>query len=276
MNEPVRLAKRLADMLACSRREAEQYIEGGWVSVDGVVVEEPQFRVLNQAVALSPDASLLALTPVTMLLHKPAGYEAAEAVAAAAGAARVDAGAGPAGARAGSGAAGARAGASVQTAAQLLIAANHSPADRSGIRPLKKHFSSAEMVTPLATPASGLVIFTTDWRVTRKLREDARLLEHEVVVEVSGDIKPGGLERLNRVDHGFTYRGALLPPAKVSWQSEARLRFALKGEVPGQIAYMCDSVGLKITAMKRLRVGRMSLSQLAPGQWRYLMPYERF
>jgi 23S rRNA pseudouridine2604 synthase len=265
MNEPVRLAKRLADMLACSRREAEQYIEGGWVSVDGVVVEEPQFRVLNQTVALSPDASLLALTPVTMLLHKPAAYEAAEAVAA--GTARVDAGAGPAGARAG---------ASVQTAAQLLVAANHSPADRSGIRPLKKHFSSAEMVTPLATPASGLVIFTTDWRVTRKLREDARLLEHEVVVEVSGDIKPGGLERLNRVDHGFTYRGALLPPAKVSWQSEARLRFALKGEVPGQIAYMCDSVGLKITAMKRLRVGRMSLSQLAPGQWRYLMPYERF
>ena len=265
MNEAVRLAKRLADMLACSRREAEQYIEGGWVSVDGVVVEEPQFRVLNQAVVLSPDASLLALTPVTMLLHKPAGYEALEAVQAAdaQGASAADA-------------ASARRGASVQTAAQLLTAANRSPADRSGIRPLKKHFSSADMVTPLATPASGLVIFTTDWRVTRKLREDARLLEHEVVVEVSGDIKSGGLERLNRVDHGFTWRGALLPPAKVSWQSEARLRFALKGEVPGQIAYMCDSVGLTITAMKRLRVGRMSLSQLAPGQWRYLMPYERF
>ena len=263
MNEPVRLAKRLADMLACSRREAEQYIEGGWVSVDGVVVEEPQFRVLNQAVVLSPDASLLALTPVTMLLHKPAGYEALETLAAA-------------GAPSAAGADSARRGASVQTAAQLLTTANRSPADRSGIRPLKKHFSSADMVTPLATPASGLVIFTTDWRVTRKLREDARLLEHEVVVDVTGDIKPGGLERLNRVDHGFTYRGALLPPAKVSWQSEARLRFALKGEVPGQIAYMCDSVGLTITAMKRLRVGRMSLSQLAPGQWRYLMPYERF
>jgi len=39
---------------------------------------------------------------------------------------------------------------------------------------------------------------------------------------------------------------------------------------------MCDSVGLKIEAMKRLRVGRMPLSQLPVGQWRYLMPYERF
>lgn len=251
MTEPVRLAKRLAEMLACSRREAEQYIEGGFVTVNGVVVEEPQARVQNQAIVLSPGASLLALTPVTILLHKPAGYESRDAANA-------------------SGDAG------IQTAAQLLTAANHSPDDRSGIRPLKKHFASSELLTPLATAASGLVVFSGDWRVARKLREDARLLEHEVVVEVSGEIRPGGLERLNRIDHGFTYRGALLPPAKVSWQSEKRLRFALKGEVTGQIAYLCESVGLKIEAMKRLRVGRMSLSQLQPGQWRYLMPYERF
>ena len=70
--------------------------------------------------------------------------------------------------------------------------------------------------------------------------------------------------------------GTQLSPAKVSWQSEARLRFALKGEVPGQIAFLCESVGLTVEAMKRLRVGRVPLSQLPPGQWRYLMPYERF
>jgi 23S rRNA pseudouridine2604 synthase len=245
MTEPVRLAKRLAEMLSCSRREAEQYIEGGWVSVDGVIIEEPQFRVLDQAITLDKDASLLALTPVTLLLHKPAGHEA-----------------GPDG--------------NAASLAPLLSPATQSPDDRSGIRPLKKHFSSVELVTPLATPASGLVVLTQDWRVTRKLREDARLMEHEVVVDVSGDIKPGGLERLNRVDHGFTFKGMLLPPAKVSWQSETRLRFALKGEVPGQIAYMCDSVGLKVEGMKRLRIGRVAMSQLQPGQWRYLLPHERF
>lgn len=245
MTEPVRLAKRLAEMLSCSRREAEQYIEGGWVSVDGVIVEEPQFRVLDQAITLDKDASLLALTPVTLLLHKPAGHEA-----------------GPDG--------------NAASLALLLSPATQSPDDRSGIRPLKKHFSSVELVTPLATPASGLVVLTQDWRVTRKLREDARLMEHEVVVDVSGDIRPGGLERLNRVDHGFTFKGALLPPAKVSWQNETRLRFALKGEVPGQIAYMCESVGLKVEGMKRLRIGRVAMSQLQPGQWRYLLPHERF
>ena len=245
MTEPVRLAKRLAEMLSCSRREAEQYIEGGWVSVDGVVIEEPQFRVLDQAITVDKDASLLALVPVTLLLHKPAGYEA-----------------GPDGGAA--------------SLAPLLSAVTRSPGDSSGIRPLKKHFSSVELVTPLATPASGLVVLTQDWRVTRKLREDARVMEHEVVVDVSGDIKPGGLDRLNRVDHGFTHNGVLLPPAKVSWQNETRLRFALKGEVPGQIAYMCESVGLKVEDMKRLRIGRVAMSQLQPGQWRYLLPHERF
>ena len=233
MPEPIRLAKRLAEMLPCSRREAEQYIEGGLVTVDGVVIEEPQFRVLHQKIELSKGASLLGPTAVTLLLHKPAGFEAD------------------------------------------LKQATRAPADRSGITLLKKHLA-AEMLTQLALPASGLVVFTDDWRVARKLVDDASVLEHEVVVEVEGNIKPGGLERLNRVDHGFTFNGKLLGPAKVSWQSEARLRFAIKGEQPGQIAYFCESVGLTITGMKRLRIGRVAMSGLLVGQWRYLLPVERF
>lgn len=249
MTEPVRLAKRLAQMLNCSRREAEQYIEGGWVRVDGVVVEEPQHRVLDQKVELDPDASLLELVPVTLLLNKPAGFQAG-----------LDAGAGRA----------------ASPALQLLAAANQTKDDRSGIRPLKKHFSALTLATPLATPASGLVVFTQDWRVTRKLSEDASVMEHEVIVDVSGTITPGGLQRLNRIDHGFTFNGVLLPPAKVSWQNETRLRFALKGERPGQIAFMCESVGLSVQAMKRIRVGRVPMSSLPVGQWRYLQPHERF
>jgi 23S rRNA pseudouridine2604 synthase len=249
MTEPVRLAKHLAHMLNCSRREAEQYIEGGWVRVDGVVVEEPQHRVLDQKVELDPDASLLELAPVTLLLNKPAGFEA-----------------GPDGATP----------RPAKPAAQLLVAGNHAEDDRSGIRPLKKHFSALTLATPLATPASGLVVFTQDWRVARKLSEDASVMEHEVIVDVTGTISPGGLQRLNRIDHGFTFNGVLLPPAKVSWQNETRLRFALKGERPGQIAFMCESVGLSVQAMKRIRVGRVPMSSLRIGQWRYLQPHERF
>ncbi len=229
----VRLAKRVAELVPCSRSEAEQFIAGGWVTVDGMVIEEPQHRVERHTVVVSKNASLLGLAAVTLLLHKPAGQPAA------------------------------------------LLPAQQSKTDRSGTQPLKKHLT-AELVTDLSLPASGLVVFSQDWRVARKLREDSATLEHEVVVDVQGQIKPGGLERLNRVDHGFTFNGLRLGAAKVSFQSEARLRFALKGERPGQIAYMCESVGLRVTAMKRLRIARVPLSDLPVGQWRYLGAHERF
>jgi len=247
MTEPIRLAKRLADMLACSRREAEQYIAGGFVRVDGVLIEEPQFRVQDQKIDVSPDASLLAAMPVTILLHKPADVEAG--LGALRGAA---------------------------SAAGLLLPANLWKDDRSELSPLKKHFADQVLVSPLAPRASGLVVFTQDWRVARKLSEDANVMENEVLVEVSGEIKPGGLERLNRVDHGYTFNGIFLGAAKVSWQSEKRLRFALKGERPGQIAFLCESVGLQVEGMKRIRIGRVAMSSLPVGQWRYLLPHEKF
>jgi 23S rRNA pseudouridine2604 synthase len=84
------------------------------------------------------------------------------------------------------------------------------------------------------------------------------------------------LERLNRADHGYTFNGRPLPPTRASWQSETRLRFAVKGEIPGQLAYLCEAVGLKVTGMRRLRIGQVSMSGLLPGQWRYLAPNERF
>ena len=82
-----------------------------------------------------------------------------------------------------------------------------------------------------------------------------------------------GLKRLN---HGLEWNGKALPPIRVSWQNERRLRFAIKGERPGQIVHMCDSVGLKVLGMKRIRIGRVPMAGLAPGQWRYLPDGERF
>jgi len=240
MTEPVRLAKRLAELFSCSRREAELYIAGGWVTVDGQVVEEPQFRVLQQKVELHPHASLAPLEPVTILLHQPSDLDAS-----------MD-----------------------EDAAQWLISADtRSPDDHSSIRTLKQHFARLTPTTPLEKHASGLLVFTQDWRVARKLLDDAATIEQEYIVEVAGELAPNGLKRLN---HGLSFNGRLLPPLKVSWQNETRLRFALKGVQPGQIAHMCQSVGLEVLGMKRIRLGRVAMAKLPVGQWRYLTPHERF
>ena len=255
MIEAVRLAKRVAELKSCSRREAEQYIEGGWVRVEGQVVEEPQFRVQGQRIAIDPEASLLALAPVTILLHKPPGY---------------DAGTGEPTDIKG-------VGKGVRPALALVSSESHATDDRSGIRPLKKHFTKQALGLPLESGASGLVVFTQDWRIERKLHEDATLIEQEFTVEVAGEVGPDTLDHLN---HGLQAQGRPLPAVKVSISSTqdgtTRLRFAVKGAHPGLIAYLCERVGLTIKSMKRIRIGRVPLTTLAPGQWRYLLPHERF
>ena len=68
MSDSVRLAKQLAQQLSCSRREAELYIERGWVSVDGSTIEEPGYRVQpDQILVLSPEARLEDIPSVTLL-----------------------------------------------------------------------------------------------------------------------------------------------------------------------------------------------------------------
>lgn len=235
MTDPVRLAKRLAEMVPCSRREAELYIAGGWVTVDGEVVEEPQFKVADQKIALHPDASLVALAPVTILYHQPPTADTSSAA--------------------------------------RICADTRAPDDASGIRVLKQHFVRLTPCLPLEANAGGLAVFTQDWRVARKLVDDAATVEQEYIVEVAGELVPDGLKRLN---HGLAFKGRALPPIKVSWQNETRLRFALKGLQPGQIAHMCKSVGLEVLAMKRIRIGRVSMAKLPAGSWRYLPPHERF
>ena len=67
-----------------------------------------------------------------------------------------------------------------------------------------------------------------------------------------------------------------LPPVKISWQNETRLRFPLKAPPRGLIAHMCEKVGLEVVAIKRIRLGRVPMAGLPAGQWRYLLGYERF
>jgi 23S rRNA pseudouridine2604 synthase len=234
-DEGIRLAKRVAEVVPCSRAEAERYIAGGWVTVDGVVVEDPATRVTApQTVALLAGAAPVDVAPVTILLHKPAGVDAAGA---------------------------------------LALIAPETLAATAGARFLRRHLARLSIVTPLEPEASGLLVLSQDWRVTRKLVEDGARIEQEYVVEVTGAIADDGLSRLNG---SMRVQGRATVPLKASWQSEARLRMAGKDIRPGQVAAMCAEVGLTVKSLRRLRVGRVALGALPNGRWRYLLETERF
>lgn len=260
-----RLSKKVMQLKDCSRKEAEQYIEGGWVHVNGVVIEEPQHRVDRETITLDPNASLMELTPVTLLLNKPAGHtdglEELPPVRAGAPARASAPGrkAPPANARA------------------LLTPANHWAGDPTDTRVLKRHFNHLEADVELENGATGLVVFTQDWRTTRKLTEDMSTMEHEFLVEVKGEVEP---DALKPIAYALKDERLDLPQVKVSVNSttpeSSRLRFAIKGSHPGLIAFLCEKAGLQILAMKRIRLGRVALSDLPVGQWRYLAGWEKF
>ena len=236
MATPTRLDKYVADLLGCSRADAQKYVEGGWVSVDGTIVEECQAQVSDEHVAVDPGAQLDHIEPATMLLHKPVGVALAQS-------------------------------------AKLVTPTSRTQGDAPGVRTLKRHFHRLTPLMPLDSDASGLVVLSQDGRVWRRLTEDYATIEQEFVVEVNGEIAPYGLARLA---HGMRYEGRALPPAKVSWQNEIRLRFAIKDVAPGQLRHMCREVGLDVVAIRRIRIGRVALGKMPPGEWRHLPVGERF
>lgn len=146
------------------------------------------------------------------------------------------------------------------------------PDDRGAMAALLPRGQKLTGILPLERDAAGMQVMTRDPRLLRRIRDDANKLEQEFIVEVDGEIAPYGL---NRLRHGLSFNGRNLPPASVSWQNETRLRFALAGVQPGQFVSMCSDVGLRVVAMKRIRIGRIPLAKLAPGEWRLLAENEK-
>ena len=237
----VRLAKRVAELTDCSRAQAEHLIESGRVTVDGLVVQDPPARVLpHHTVEVTGTGAAKPIAPATLLLHKPAGVDSAGQL-------------------------------------RLLVAERHMANDRSGLVLLKKHLAQLVCLTPLEPAASGLVVWSQHAGIQRKLVEDGSLVEHEAIAEVQGEVSPQALKRLNE---SSVVDGRAMQAAKVSINhtgpETTRLRLAYKGYHPGQTVQLCDQAGLALTALKRIRIGRLPLAALPEGQWRFLLGYERF
>jgi len=247
-----RLSRRVAAQLSCSRSEAENYILGGWVRVDGVLLEEPMARVrTDQVVEVHPQARPEPLTPVTLIWHKPANRVLPQEPL------LPDA-----------------------LAAKWFKADLRCASDRTGLRMLKAHLHRLQPVAPLAHTASGLMVYTQNPAVARKLNDTAHPVEHEWLVEVADAAvlaeQAGRDAVLQSLSQALFFNGWALPKAQASWQSEQRLRLAIKGDCPGQVEHLVMRAGLKPKAVRRLRLGRVALAGLAVGEWRYLLPTVRF
>ena len=244
MEESLRLSKRMAELGLCSRREADEYIEQGWVQVDGVVVDTLGSRVLpSQRIELDKRALLAQTQRVTVLMNKPIGFVSGQAEQA------------------------------YKPASVLFTPENRWAGDRSGIEFTRRQLNGLAPAGRLDIDSTGMLILTQDGRVAKMLIGDESRVEKEYLVRIQGQLSDDGMRLLN---HGLSLDGVVLRPAKVSWQNEDQLRFVLREGRKRQIRRMCELVGLRVVGLKRIRIGRIPLADLPVGQWRYLRPDEKF
>jgi 23S rRNA pseudouridine2604 synthase len=240
----VRLSKRMAELGLCSRREADEYIERGWVKVDGVVIDELGSKIMpDQKIELTPIAETTQTQRVTIILHKPVGYVSGQAED------------------------------GYEPASVLITPENHWEEDPVKRRVEARHLRKLAPAGRLDIDSTGMLVLTQDGRIAKQLIGEKSDVEKEYLVRVEGPLSFDGLALLN---HGLMLDGVALQPAKVSWQNEDQLRFALREGRKRQIRRMCELVGLTVVGLKRVRIGQVKLAKLPPGKWRYLGDHEKF
>lgn len=241
--DEVRISKLMAERGLCSRREADSYIERGWVFVDGERVSELGTRTRPDAViTLAAEARVKQAARATILLHKPVGYVSGQP----------EPGYEP---------------------AVVLIGRDSQWRDAGGPPFNPAHLKGLAPAGRLDIDSTGLLVLTQDGRIARQLIGDDSEIEKEYLVRVSGEIMANGLALLN---HGLQLDGRPLRPAKVEWLNSDQLRFILREGRKRQIRRMCELVGLRVVGLKRIRIGKVVLGDLPTGQWRYLGANESF
>ncbi|NYT23360.1 rRNA pseudouridine synthase [Alcaligenaceae bacterium] len=242
--EKIRISKLLAERGLCSRREADAYIERGWVRVDGVVVSELGSKAWpQQDITLDKQARQRQTARVTLILNKPVGYVSHQSEH------------------------------GYRRAVSLITPENLYRAQKQQQRFDPSHLRGLAPAGRLDIDSQGLLVLTQDGRIARQLIADDSEIEKEYLVRVEGSMVPNGLAKLR---HGLSLDGAPLRPAEVEWQNEDQLRFILREGKKRQIRRMCAIVGLKVVGLKRVRMGRIVLGDLPQGKWRYLREGERF
>ncbi len=243
----VRVSKLITERGLASRREADEWIAAGWVRVDGRLAVLGLRAPPDAVIDIDPRARNQQARRVTVLLHKPVGYVSGQAED------------------------------GHEPAIVLVTPANRWPGDDSRITFHPGHLRSLAPAGRLDIDSTGLLVLTQDGRIAKRLIGDDTRVEKEYLVRVR-PLQPGPLpdDALDRLRLGLELDGQPLKLARVSWQNEDQLRIVLREGKKRQIRRMCDLVGLDVLGLKRVRIGSVVLSQLPPGQWRYLRDDERF
>ncbi|MBR3255575.1 MAG: rRNA pseudouridine synthase [Clostridia bacterium] len=235
--EEIRLQKFLADAGIASRRKSEELIIAGKVEINGKVVTELGTKINPQVDKVTYNGKLVENVEekVYILLNKPIGY--------------------------------------VTTAKDQF--------NRDTVLNLVK---VKERVVPcgrLDMYTSGALILTNDGDFVYKITHPKHEITKTYTVTLKGIVKDEEVQNLKKGveidDNGTPY---ITKPAKVkilktdTEKGISRLEITIHEGKNRQVRKMCESVGRKVLALHRTKIGDISVKDLKIGTWKYLKKFE--
>ncbi len=242
--EKIRVSKLMSEQGICSRREADKFIEMGWVFVDNESVSQLGTKIYpTQKITLNKAAQAQQQKFVTILLNKPIGYVSSQPEP------------------------------GYQPAVNLVNQASQFIDKRFSQRFSLSDLKNLAPAGRLDIDSQGLLVLTQDGRIAKQLIGADSKIGKEYLVRVEGSLPK---ERLALLNHGLSLDGSRLKRAEVRWQNQDQLQFILHEGKKRQIRRMCDLVNLEVIGLKRVRIGKIKLGNLPEGMWRYLRVDEYF
>ncbi|MGQ0743100.1 MAG: pseudouridine synthase [Acidimicrobiales bacterium] len=119
--------------------------------------------------------------------------------------------------------------------------------------------------------SEGLLLVTNDGDLAQRLTHPSFGVDKEYLVEVTSSPSAAQLRRLRR---GVDIGDGPTAPARVTTIAPRGMRIIIHEGRNRQIRRMCAAVGLEVLRLVRTRIGPLSDTRLAPGQWRPLRDSE--
>lgn len=148
----------------------------------------------------------------------------------------------------------------------------HDPFATKKVVDLVPSFPAVYPAGRLDKNSEGLIVLTNDGEITQKITSPADHLEKEYYVEATVVRSNWDIRQLKKLLKGVDIGGYTTKPSRIfAWRHTGKnvsFYIILEEGKKRQIRRMAQKIGLEIKTLRRVRIGKLKLGDLKPGEYR--------
>ncbi len=119
---------------------------------------------------------------------------------------------------------------------------------------------------------TGLLLVTNDGHFAQNVIHPSKGLTKEYLNKTQQEITP---EQLAKIARGGLVEGSWVKPVKVTKVRRGTFKIIVREGKKREVRVLAQKAGLDIVSLQRLRIGSLTLGNLALGQWREMTEREK-